>query len=416
MKVIILDPSHQHLPYHSKSLVVRDQLEMLASRPEVSQLVHVVFEDYDPNAPGDAPKLRGFWNTSACLPVFTKTDYTSARDLSEDHRAIVDRTLEVLRSDLADADLVITHDVMFLGWNLPINLAVQRFSDEFPDIPFLHWVHSIPSMPDRDFWVRPSGSRIVIPSNAHRRQTADLFHTPIHNVAVIPHAAEAGNTLTPPARYVWDNEPLLRESLYTQLLPVSADRMEPKGLDHIIKTLGAIQKLGKRNSVDLSACLLVFASHWDDKRDQHKEGYYSHLAASSGLGGDRIKFLPPMNNVDMRSLMTVSSISINPTTHESHGMVMDEMALAGVYQVLNEDLPVVHERFGDCLPLLANLGSTIIQHTHSPEYHGALAQLIVNETHNNPIWMMRQKVRIKQSWKATWMKIEGEAQRLVNGR
>ena len=147
-KVAILTNFMEFNPGYSLTSIVQDQCKMLQSKGyEVSLFVNSQFkhaEKTDQFALKTTKELFPI-RLRAVIPFTHLIDYSSIKDLTDEHKDIIRVTAERLCDELKDIGHVFTHDFIFTGWFLPYGLACIKTSKSLPDTNFLHWIHSIPS-------------------------------------------------------------------------------------------------------------------------------------------------------------------------------------------------------------------------------------------------------------------------------
>ncbi len=390
------------LEHYSLTRVVLDQLHMIKRGGHHPVLI--VLDNFKCN---DLPQ----WvEVRATIPTHVKKDYKAIGDLSQEHLALVPKIVSALRETIKDLDSVLTHDIIFTGWNLVINLAVQEVAKGGTRM-FLHWVHSVPGGERRDFWKLPAASKLVYPNQTDRRRCAEHFGLFEDDVVVIPHALDARDFLvsTAAARYVI-NECKLMEADFIQTFPIPMDRAESKGLDQVIEIFGKLKKLG------YSVRLVVCNSWTTNKALQDKVDDYRIKCRLAGLGDDDVSFTSRelkhlevgVPNAVVRDLMSISNLFICPTKSETFGFTVAEAALTGQLLVLNANLPMMPELAGPGNALYFNFGSyqQRTDYVDVDNYNMDVARVIAHTYENNHVLKAKTHYRKTYCSDKIWNLIE----------
>jgi glycosyltransferase involved in cell wall biosynthesis len=374
MRIGVLAAFSEMLEHYSLTRVVLDQLHMIKRAGHHPVLL--VLDNFKCN------DLPPWVECRPLLPTHHKKDYKAIAELSQEHLELVPKTVIALRGAIKDLDAVLTHDIIFTGWNLVINMAVQEVAREGAR-PFLHWVHSVPGGQRRDFWKLPAFSKLVYPNQTDRRRCAEHFGIYESDVIVVPHALDARDFLvaTPAARYVV-NECKLMEADFIQTFPIPMDRAESKGLAQVIEIFGKLKKLGY--SVRLVVC-----NSWCTNKALHDSvDNYRIMCRLAGLGDDDVAFTSRelkhlevgVPNAVVRDLMLLSNLFICPTKSETFGFTVAEAALSGQLLVLNANLPMMQELAGAGNALYFNFGSyqQRTDYADQDKFNADVARIIAN--------------------------------------
>lgn len=321
----------------------------------------------------------------------------------EDLLTMRDRTHNMLIQELkGKCDLVLTHDWIFQGWNMPYGLACASASKELPDVRWWHWVHSVP-MTNRDWWaisLYGKKHKIIYPNKADRQRVAEQYKGWLHDVRVIPHLKDYrsfGQFSTDCYDFL-DWCPQLVTADVSQLYPASVDRLEAKRVLETIEVFANIKKLGR------SVCLVI-ANQWttvDKYRDKVED--YKDKAAKLGLiPGEDLFFTSDFKKEYgvgiplylVWELMHFTNLYVSFTKEETYGLGIAEAALCGCLLVLNGSLDVLKEVSGRCA-LFFNMGSHEINFKNNDpaKYFNDIARIIVsrlddNETVASKTWYKR---------------------------
>lgn len=263
------------------------------------------------------------------------------------------RTAEWLRTVLPEFDVVITHDWMFTSWFLTYNAAVRDVCEEFPQVAWLHWVHSAPG--DRPSRIQgavalryqPMPNAIYVYLNeADRLRYAEYLGTDLEHVAVCYNPLDAAGYFgcgPQLARFVrkhrlWDHDLM-------QVYPLSMPRAEAKGLTHLIGIFGEWKRLGFRVK------LVVVNAHTTAESEKRAVNSYGQMAKLDwGLGSTDLVWTSTeegweyeVPHEDVRTLFRMSNVFVFPTISEACSRILQEASLAGCLVVGNESFPPMKE-------------------------------------------------------------------------
>lgn len=403
MKIGILTAFSSLIEHYSLTHVVLNQLRMIKRAGHHPVLI--AMDDFR------SSELPSYVETRSVLRSFTKIDYASTADMSAEHQELVGVLIDQVVAAVRDLDAVLTHDIIFTGWHLPIGLATMQAAAQVT-IPWLHWVHSVPGA-RRDYWTLPPNSKLVYPNYSDRRRCAESFGIFETDVAVIPHALDARDFLmqTDAARFI-ANEFKLLETDFVQTMPIPTDRMESKGVDQVVPILGCIKKLGR-------SVRLVVANSWcTNEVAKRKVDDVRIRARLAGLEDDEVVFTSRelkhyeagVPNSVVRDLMLVSNLFICPTKSETFGFTIAEAALCGQLLVLNSDLPALVELAGAKNALFFHFGS-YQQTTFVPnedQFNEDVARIIINTFEHDPALKAKKQYQREYSSDRVWQAVEGE--------
>lgn len=100
-----------------------------------------------------------------------------------------------LRQAISQIDIAITHDIIYLPQHLAYNQACRELSLEFPEVRWLHWIHSAPEphkdYPDNDprsarFKKFPNGI-LIYPNSYDLPRVSKQFSVDDGDINVVPH-------------------------------------------------------------------------------------------------------------------------------------------------------------------------------------------------------------------------------------
>lgn len=404
-------------PGYSLTGIVIDQIYMLLKHGHKVHLL--VSENYSTEYDG---KLLDVVNRftdhsdnfriSQIVPKGDLVDYQSMINWSPEHFVLSYKTGKVLSEYFTeyDIDIAFTHDWIFTGWNLPFAGGVRHASISCPKVAWFHWVHSVPSA-GRDWWKLEfygPQHKIIFPSSTEIQGVAEQFHTNKRNVFVIPHIKDVRTyyEMCDDALSFIDSYKNILTADVVQIYPAGSDRLDAKGINHLIGIFSQIKKMGME-------VFLCIANSWANKK-KHRERVepYEKLATEMGLivGEDFVftstideKYLTGISQNFLRDIQLLSNIFIFPTKEESFGLVAPEAAFAGTLPVLNRSLQMMGE-------LYPNLNSQFYFGSYHndfepvngwDDYYKAVAYFLILEMKQNSIFTW--KTFCRQKFNADYM-------------
>lgn len=343
---------------YSLTGIVRDQITMLRRFGHEVRLF--VNEQYRELRPG------GFLDVipEKLIPFAHLKDWTSQNQMTPEHRLVKDNTAEMLERELVGIDVVFTHDFIFTGWFLPYGLGCRKASRRLPNVRWLHWIHSIPSV-NRDWWrISDYGPfhKLVFPNETDRMRVAEQFQGTLNDVRVIPHIKDLRSWFDfhPDTREFINEYPAVMNADVVQIYPASTDRLEAKRVREVAVIINRLKDL------QLSVCLVI-ANQWATGTQRKEDiNHYKDLAKKEGLEvGKEFIFTSEWEPTPeaalknwhyetgiprhmIRELFQCSNLFVFPTREESFGLVLPEAALSGgVLCVLNKSLAMMREISGN---------------------------------------------------------------------
>lgn len=272
MDIAIICPLKDDKPFYSLTSVIKNQIQMLSLfRHKVSIIVR---SDYKGANFAGASLLR-------LLPSGDLIDYRTKYSLSEEHRSLANDTALILSSRVDQFDLVITHDIVLTGFNLPYALAIMSVAQDNPSVPWLHWVHSFPfeSKDWYDFKHYGENARIVYPNASALDEVSLKFN--VAPAIFIPHIVDlrVNNRMSEQSRRLFSSIPGMNSADFVQLYPAATDRFEAKGIRELIDLFGLLKRRG------YSVCLVVANQHSHRRKAMLADPivYYERVAKRSGL-------------------------------------------------------------------------------------------------------------------------------------
>jgi len=414
-KIAILTNFMEMIPGYSLTGIVEDQCLMFQ---KYGHEVHVyVNEQYNPKYDEAwGRRLRRNEENPVAIhrstPFSNLIDYATIGDISEDHVKIAQKMEEMIRDDLGDFDFIITHDLIFTGWNVPYAAGIKKASPHLPDVRWMHWVHSVPSG-NKDWWrIQEYGynHKIIFPNKSDRRRVAEQFCGYDDNVRIIPHIKDLRSWAdfgVDSCDFI-DDYPDVMNADVVQVYPASADRLSAKGVKKVMHIFRVIKAMG------LSVCLVI-ANQWATGK-QRKEDLNNYIKVARAFGlipGQEVIFTsewrketPDSDGVYglgvprrmLREIAMCANLFIFPTNEESFGLASLEMILtSGCMPVLNRSLIMqteVHGGYG----LYFDFGSH--ENSFTPDnwnrYLGEVAMVIVGRMRESE--SIQAKTFVRQSY------------------
>lgn len=416
MNIAILTTFHEFTPGYSLTGIVKDQAKMLAKYGHKVYLY--VSEKYHGETFSE--------DVTLCkeIPFAHLKDYRSRSELTEDHKAIITKTSDMLVKTFRERSIQIafTHDFIFTGWFMPYGQGCRLATPSLPHIGWLHWIHSIPSIKS-DWWqINEYGKthKIVYPNWTDRTRVAEQYRGLDDHVRIIPHIKDLREffEFSPETCRFIDKYPAVMQADIVAILPASVDRLSSKRVDKVILILGEMKAMGK------SVCLVV-CNQWATGRKQKEDTdvYRKIGTEQAGLvSGKELIFTSdfetpkfdvgvPMKMI--RELFLCSNVFIFPTREESFGLVVPEACLAGgCLPVLNRSLSMQLEISGNNA-LYFDFGSYHQQwEAPSPQYWRDLAIIILARLRENEALktktFMRQKYNMDNLYRTAYAPVMQE--------
>lgn len=401
-KIAILTTFREFIPGYSLTGIVWDQYKLLARHGH--QVDIFVTEDYHGiGNPSDFKEIKK--KILKLVPKATLTDYSTLRQMSKEHIEVSNKMSKMCLDTLSSYQVVLTHDLIFTGWNLPYGQGIRSASQSMPKTKWLHWIHSIPSA-SRDFWnMRDFGPkhRIVYPNKTDLKRVAQQFKTGIENCRVIPHPKDLRSwfDFSETTCSFIDDFPGMMEADIVQLYPASSDRLSAKGVKDLILIFSWIKKCG------FSVCLTIANQHATNRVAPDSPAGMQDIAVKNGLSSSEVIFTSNWRGGEFKSgipkrtvreLFQCSNLFIFPTNHETFGLVLPEAVLAGgVLPVLNKSLGMMSEITGMNANYI-DFGAFNNSIKRADKFHEVAARNIIGMLHNNESVRTKTHIRQRYNW------------------
>lgn len=398
-KVAILTNFMEFNPGYSLTGIVKDQARMLTSH---GHEVHLFVNDqYHGETFSEDVTLH------KKIPFAHLIDYRSMKEITPEHQQIVEKTKNMLVAEMLQFDFAFTHDFVFTGWFMIYGLGVSEASPHLPNIRWLHWIHSVPSLLS-DWWnIRMYGQRhkLVFPNATERTRVAEQYRGAQKDVRVIHHIKDLRSWFDfheETCDFIEDHPGVMQADI-VQIYPASSDRLSAKGIPQLSLMFSKMKKKG------FSVCLVI-ANQWATGR-QRKEDLerFEKIASRNGLKINkefiftsewRREYETGIPKHMLRELLQCSNLFVFPTREESFGLVAPEAALAGgVLMVHNKSLSMMAEVHG-YTGLYVDFGSFHNQFTPPNEeaYYSDVAQIILGRMRENESVTSKTFIRQNYNW------------------
>jgi glycosyltransferase involved in cell wall biosynthesis len=337
--------------------------------------------------------------------------------VADDFEERVAGILTVLGENLHDVDVCITHDIILQTTDKECNVAMRRYAQIRPDLLWLHWIHSCPSpggsqeYPENCRYTPPPGY-IVYPNDSDKARVCDTYGLNGQEWRV--RVSRTGHAIDP--LFVWNYDKLtydlaekagLLRGDVVAVYPARLDR--GKQPEKIIRLMGGIKKLG------FEPRLLVI--DWQSA-GKHFQKYIDELLelAERLKVGNRVNFTSRLDDRCSQGvphhivieLMDLSNTYFHPSSVETYSLVVHEAALRGKLLVLNYDLPMMRELYGD-LAIYMDFGSDRADRTYEPDeqtFWNEQAIRLMSELFQNRALLAQTTARRKWSPQALWREFE----------
>ena len=250
---------------------------------------------------------------------------------------------------LSDFDVVLCHDILFLGQHARWAVAMRSLSVVLPKLAWVHFQHSRgdgqkgEDAPPRSWWGYPN--------------MGDLDHVAQFNrvdrskVRFVPHPLDFRYLGWPALAVRIAEETNLPEADVACVLPTRLDR--GKQVDKWVRLAAGLKRAGRR------VCFLLADAYATGDRFLREKEDLRRLANELELTLDEVVFLgerydecrvmTPRQVV--KALLEMSNLFVLPSNAETYSLVAAEAALAGNLLVLNEDFAPIHHLYQGALTL-----------------------------------------------------------------
>lgn len=348
-KVAILTNFSQYLSSYSPIIVVGEQLKMFLRHGYSPVLI--VSEGWEP--PEDT-----IFSTVETRKIFPAHVYNEAKVDDVFHEE-VDKLYNDLKEALADIEIVITHDLIFLPDYVKHNVACRKLIEERPELEWMHWVHSATSpgalIRERAMYgekyeellsSRFPNSVVIFPNAASISRVAINFGYEEDQVFEVPHSTDLVTKWQLDHRVVrlFDDNDIWFDDV-VMVYPCRLDR--GKNCDANIRTIAALNRI----KVSATIIFVDFHSTGDDKvvfRQDLKE-----LARNLGVE-DKVHFMSEQDeSLHLESpykvvgdLFRLANVMVMPSKSETYSLVAQEALADGALLFMNGDFQPFKQIYG----------------------------------------------------------------------
>lgn len=343
------------------------------------------------------------------IPQLTLEPYSKG-DLSHLNEDVA-KAQKAMEENMADIDVCLTHDIIFINSYLPYNIAMRKAMEtKLGKVKWLHWMHSGPSLrpqmdgsPYDNLYTLPKNSKLVYMNYTDALRAAEMYGILPKDVRTIFNPADI--------RDLYDFHPLTRELTdaydlmspdYICVYPLSTTRMDTAG-KQLSKVIWIMSYLKKRG---YTIRLVVPNAHANaDKEKQAIEAMYQ-FAASKGMERRELIFTslhkPPqweqgVPHKVVMDLFQLGNLFIFPSVSENCPLILLEAMAAKNLLVLNYSFPAMRDFVGENA-MYFRFGSLvdIPQYPLGEErYMEDIATLIVSEMGQNKSLQAQANLRKK---------------------
>ena len=260
-------------------------------------------------------------------------------------------------------DVILTADMMyqikanFLAYN-------QAIRDVSPHLKadWCHWIHSgwmdrpkvLPPYPESLRWELPEGGnhKIIYLNSWELNDVADMYNTSGKNVYCVynPKDPRTFFDFSPIAcdivkRLDFPNKDII------QIFPHSAERMESKGIDAVVRVFGGLKRKGARVALVLAnanyrSVLPEIKAQKKKMEEEYNLIENEDFLFTSDIMVNYSKKKKPLGRKDVADLFRMSNLFVFGSWRETVGNIFQEAKASGCLLVLNSGLPSAREMGG----------------------------------------------------------------------
>ena len=329
----------------------------------------------------------------------------------------VEKAKTAMNEHMADLEICLTHDIIFIKTYLPYNIAMRlAINEKLSHIKWLHWMHSGPSFANLDgspwdnLYTLPKNSRLIYMNFTDAIRAAEMYHVLPKDVRTIfnPMDIREFYKFQDVTWELTDDYDLMSAD-FIAVYPLSTTRMDANGkqLKKAIWIMAELKKKGK------SVRMVVPNAHANaDKEKKAIEKMYEY-AHSKGLERRELVFTslhkPPeyeggVPHEVVRDLFTLSNIFLFPTYSENCPLILLEAMAAKNILVLNQDFPALKD-FPEHDALYFRFGSTVAPDPQFPNgedtYYQDIATLIISEMEQHK--SLKAQMTLRKKFNVDWI-------------
>ena len=236
---------------------------------------------------------------------------------------------EMLEPILKEYDIVIEHDILFQTWKIPYNHAIRNIAERTPQIQWIHWCHSAPSIPPDEikyphtlrFTPMPNSIWVTM-NEAQRAGFARQYQVPISQVKAVPHPIDIPKhyRFHELSKRMWDEYELWRDELIVVCV-TRFDHAKQKGAYKVAEFVSELRKFASTR--------LIYVNSWSNtKGAEHHIKQLRNIIPdaifTSEQGKEYQNGVPHEVVVDM---LHISNIHIMASSAETYSFTLMEAAL-----------------------------------------------------------------------------------------
>lgn len=321
----------------------------------------------------------------------------------------VAKAQKAMEENMADIDVCLTHDIIFINSYLPYNVALRKaIETTLSKVRWLHWMHSGPSFATLDgsvfdnLYTLPKNSHLVYMNYTDSIRAAEMYHVLPKDVRTIfnPMDIRELYNFDPISRELIDKYDLMSPD-FLAVYPLSTTRMGSNGkqIEKAIRIMSCLKKRGH------TVALVVPNAHANaDKEKQAIESMYRY-AYDRGMEARELiftslhdvpKYEQGVPHEVVRDLFLLSNVFIFPSMSENCPLVLLEAMAAKNILVLNGSFPAFRD-FGKEDAMYFGFGSLVEGGREFPDgeekYYEDIATLIVSEYNQNTAVKAQTRIR-----------------------
>ncbi len=322
------------------------------------------------------------------------------------------KTKRALNEALVDADVIITHDLIYQCAMLPLNYAARWWQQDNPTPVWLNWVHSATPSP---VWTTQDpkldklqrhmpNSKICYPNAWDVPRVQRAYRCGPGDVAVVPHPTNIVEYLgfqDITKRLVRERDLLSADVIL--VYPVRLDR--GKQVEYVMRTAKGLKDFGK----SVRVVCVDFHSTGDDKVVYRED--LKTLGIDLGFNEVELTFTSEFDKSlhlrapreVVRDLMLLCNVFVMPSVSETYSLIAQEAGLCGAFLVLNRDFPPMRSIYGEQAAyyqfgsavnaLTGEEGATTTTYENIDDFFRAVAGRIAYELEYNPVLAQRTRIR-----------------------
>lgn len=265
-----------------------------------------------------------------------------------DPRIVLRRiAVEQLADTSADVDVMLCHDIVFLKQHEAWGTALRQLARQRGDLALIHWQHS-----RGDPQVEPCAhSWYAYPNHGDLEHVAWLNQAPLERVRYIPHALDTDYLQWPPLALKIAQDFKFHQVDVAVFLPTRLDRQ--KQVEKALRVVAGLKHAGR------SVCFLVGDAMATGERFLEYKAELKDLARELDLTNRDFAFLGECYDEchtstprpDVKALLEMSNLFIQPSNAETCSLVALEASLAGNLLMINADFEPIHHLYEDAVQM-----------------------------------------------------------------